>query len=157
MIFDFYDDYSNSLSSNIGELTSMVIAMDDDFGYCIKDITVTISENVYQFSSDEYFGNGIIISSACDYSFRYLSDNLPLISCHDDYLELFTYKTRGIYTLDIHTCIADGSDMTFSNMKDNVYSVCDIISDLQHENCTKTKISFEFRPRLTKIKNIFRL
>ena len=82
-----------------------------------------INTTRYEFSSDEYFGNGIVISNNCDYSFRYLSQDLPLIKCYDNYLELNRYKKRGIYTLDIHTCIIDGADMTVKNMKDNVYAV----------------------------------
>ena len=114
------------LTTDIADLLSIVIAVDDNYGYCLQTVIVTISQNVSIFSSDEYFGNGIILSNECDYSFRYLSDHMPLISCHDDPLELSTYSTRGMYELDIHTCISDASGMTASNMKDNVYAVCHI-------------------------------
>ena len=110
--------------NNIGDLYSIVIILDDNYGYCIKDITILISDDIYEFNSEEYFGNGIILSNKCDYSFKYLANNLPLVQCYDNYFELNTNQIRGIYTLDIHTCISDGADMTVSNMKDNVYAVC---------------------------------
>ena len=118
------DEFVEDLVTNIDSLSSIVLILNDDYGYCITDITVKISDDVYEFSSNEYFGTGIIISNKCDYSFRYLCDNQPIVQCYDNYLELNRLQPRGIYTLDIHTCISDGSDMTASNMKDNVYAVC---------------------------------
>ena len=120
--------------TNIDNLYSIVLILDDDYGYCIANITVKISDDVYEFSSDEYFGTGIIISNKCDYSFKYLSDNHPIVQCYDNYLELNRFQPRGIYTIDIHTCISDGADMTASNMKDNVYAVC----VLKHEQTCLT-------------------
>ena len=55
-----------------------------------------ILNDVYEFSSDKYFGNGLIISNNCDYSFKYLSENLPMIQCYDIYLELNRFQPRGI-------------------------------------------------------------
>lgn len=119
--YEYSQEFSHSLSSSIGELQSVVLAVADDFGYCVKGIEITLSETVYEFNSNDYFGSGVILSSKCDHSYRYLSNDLPLIPCKDNYLELFTYQTRGIYSLDLHSCIAEGSDMTAGNMKDNVF------------------------------------
>ena len=117
-------------------------------------MSVTISNTTYQFSSDEYFGNGLIISNKCDYSFQYLHDDLPLIQCYDNYLELNRYKKRGIYTLDIHTCISDGSDMTVSNMKNNVYVVC-ILSIINYKSKPILLDSFPNQNKLLIYKHIY--
>eukprot|EP01084_Bolivina_argentea_P236170 397190_1 len=90
----------------IGDLYSVVISVDDSYGYCIGAVTITISGNKYNFNSDDYFGHGILLGNKCDYSFKFLSSDLPLISCIDDFLELNTYSKRGIYEVDIHTCIS---------------------------------------------------
>ena len=73
MEFDIPNDYIQELTTNIGDLQSIVMALDDnDFGYCIKNMTIQISHDIYKFSADDYFGNGIILSAECNYSFRYL-------------------------------------------------------------------------------------
>ena len=122
--FDIDDESVSDIGTNIDNLYSIVLTLDDNFGYCIKGITVKISENTYEFTSEKYFGTGIVISKKCDYSFKYICGDTPLIQCYDNYLELNRVKPRGIYTLDIHTCITKGGDMTAKNMKDNVYAVC---------------------------------
>jgi len=111
--------------SNIAELYSVLLSVDDLSGYCIQDLSVGYIFNgsavEYIFNSSSYFGNGIILSNQCKHSYRYISSDIPLISCIENYLELNVYKKRGIYELDIHTCIIDNAGMSINNMKNNLY------------------------------------
>eukprot|EP01084_Bolivina_argentea_P164157 285431_1 len=108
-------------SADVGDLYFVEIELDDSYGYCIKHLVVKIAEEVYIFNENNYFGNGVIVAAECKYSYRYLGIDKPLISCTEDPFELSIFSKRGIYELDIHTCINDDSGMIVSNMKRNVY------------------------------------
>eukprot|EP01083_Nonionella_stella_P020125 55788_1 len=109
------------IPEDIGELYSVLISVDDSYGYCLAGISIIISGSPYVFGSDDYFGHGIILGSSCDYTFKFVSHDFPLLSCVDNYLELNTYSTRGIYEVDIHTCISDESGLAAPNMVDSFY------------------------------------
>ena len=109
------------ISTDIGELYSIQLSVDDSLGYCIKSIQISYNNNVYIFDSDGYFGSGLILANECKYSYRYLTNDLPLIKCHIGELDLNVYSERGIYSLELHSCIGEENGISAQNMKDNVY------------------------------------
>ena len=72
--------------NNIGyNLLSVLIGINDKYGYCIKELSINLNGiKNYIFNSKNYFGNGIILSSNCKYSYKVISSNLPLILCIDN-------------------------------------------------------------------------
>ncbi len=113
---DMHTFYINSPTiAAIGDLLSLDLRVNDEDGYCMKDLSIQIYDTnyYYHFSSANYFGHGIMLSSKCDYSYQFLSHDIPLISCLDDVLQLKTYSTRARYQVNIHTCHS-------SILKDNI-------------------------------------
>lgn len=108
---------------NYGDLYSIQIFVDDPYGFCIQSLEVNVSEKTYVFNGDKYFGSGIILAPECKYSHQFISNNLPLITCNPGILDLNANQSRGIYSVDIHSCIGDGTGISAKNMKDNVYAV----------------------------------
>ena len=43
--------------------------------------------------SDDFFGSGLILSTQCDYSFRYMGEGRPMLQCVDFMLELDVLST----------------------------------------------------------------
>eukprot|EP01084_Bolivina_argentea_P108712 194305_1 len=103
---------------NIGDLESISLSMNDNPGYCLKNVSV------YGFNQDRvfkkaYFGNGVILAQDCPYSYYQLSSSLPLISCVaagvNDEFTLFVNSPRGIYELGILSCNVNNDN--YGNIK----------------------------------------
>lgn len=55
--------YTNTISSNPGDLYSIQISVDDpSFGYCVKSVDIMYNDKTYSFGSDGYFGCGSDVS-----------------------------------------------------------------------------------------------
>eukprot|EP01083_Nonionella_stella_P005153 14967_1 len=129
----FYPDSSDTgiySQSTLCDLHSVSIASSDWHGFCIKELEVTIFRSIYTFNSSDYFGNGVVLKKACDYSYIQTVPDSPLLdsrllSCVDNGFTVHSYSPRGIYDVDIHSCISDGSSddssIQLPNMVSNVY------------------------------------
>eukprot|EP01083_Nonionella_stella_P077526 211764_1 len=107
----------------VGSLYSVVLSVDDPHGYCIKELTVNLANGQnYTFDEYGYFGTGIVLSDCCQYSYKSILPHAPLIRCIDDYLELYTDTMRGIYHVNMHTCVEKDSGMCALNMEDALYT-----------------------------------
>ena len=101
-----FDQLLLSNIHNVTDLYSIHLIIDDPFGYCIKSLSITLDNNkIYKFDNNNYFGNGLILASECDYSYKFINNKLPLIKCIQGQLDLIFNKSRGIYKLDLHSCI----------------------------------------------------
>ena len=92
----------------IGDFRGLSLSVDDSLGlgYCVKSLSLTMQQNVstnmtnaanktiyeeqmmhFDFAED-FFGSGLILSTECDYSFRYMGEGRPMLQCLDYMLEL---------------------------------------------------------------------
>eukprot|EP01083_Nonionella_stella_P298571 1013382_1 len=104
-------------------LQSIVLTMNDAYGYCMKRIAIHSSNDKYYNFGHSYFGMGVMLSNHCHYTYISLSKHRTLFRCIDDHFELYTQRTRGIYKLNLHTCERIDSGISAVDMKQNVYSV----------------------------------
>eukprot|EP01084_Bolivina_argentea_P013622 25568_1 len=109
--------------ATVGSLYSVVLSVDDPHGYCIKELTVNLANGrSYTFDEYGYFGTGIVLSDCCQYSYKSVLPQAPLIRCIDDYFELYTDTMRGIYHVNMHTCVDKDAGMCALNMEDALYT-----------------------------------
>eukprot|EP01084_Bolivina_argentea_P013484 25318_1 len=114
--------YYVQMKYDIGKLYSVWLSVQDSYGYCIQNLHVNIGTKHYTFNHT-YFGNGVILSSTCEYTFRSLASGIHLLPCFDVPFELGTFSSRGIYNLTLHTCANQGSGMSETDMVGNLYTV----------------------------------
>ena len=103
---------------NIGDMNSVDISVEDENGFCISELSISYENDSYTFGAD-YFGSGLILAAKCKYSYKYIKRGSPLISCIEGQLNLNTYISRGIYDLQLHSCIGSGNGIAAQNMIGN--------------------------------------
>eukprot|EP01083_Nonionella_stella_P173195 596693_1 len=115
-------DYMHDIG---GMLQSIVVSVNDAYGYCIRRLSIHSDNNGYghyEFDYD-YFGMGLILANHCPYTYRSVTPHRSMIRCYDDYLELYTMRRRGVYKLIMHSCVHKHSQIAAQDMKKKVYGV----------------------------------
>ena len=68
--------------NKINYLSSIHVTINDAMGYCIKQVSVTLNNEIYTFDQQTHFGeNGLVLSSDCDYSYKFINNQLSLNKC----------------------------------------------------------------------------
>eukprot|EP01084_Bolivina_argentea_P090033 162294_1 len=116
------DNLLNPVSEDFNLLTANLVLYADN--YCINSLIfnfkVQNSATIKTYDLTANFGTGVVLSQDCEYAYKYIDDNTPLLPCFD-VLELSTYKTRRVHKAEISTCVIPGSGMDLKYMKNNIY------------------------------------